>query len=431
MGRYGDEIRQLAAPLNDAADFDPLLDRIDGARIVMLGEASHGTHEFYQWRALLTRRLIEERGFSFVGVEGDWPDCDRVDRAVRCRGDAPDDPYEALEAFERWPTWMWANEEVVEFCRWLRDRNVGLEPGQRAGFHGLDVYSLWESMRELILHLREHDPARVAMAIEAYRCFEPFGEDPQRYAMATRFVPMSCEDDVVKLLRAAREHASTGGGGEEFTVRQNAEVVAGAERYYRAMVAGGANSWNVRDQHMMDTLDRLLAHYGPASKAVVWAHNTHVGDARATDMTRAGMFNLGQLGRERYGRDNVVLVGFGTHRGTVMAGSEWGAPMEVMRVPTARPGSLEDALHADAPPRAQFVFPPAGGDRPGLLTDWLDHRAIGVVYRPDREHWGNYVPTKLGDRYDAFCWFEQSRAVRPLHVYRVSTEEPETYPVGV
>jgi erythromycin esterase-like protein len=182
---------------------------------------------------------------------------------------------------------------------------------------------------------------------------------------------------------------------------------------------------------MMDTLDRLLAHYGPGSKGVVWAHNTHVGDARATNMTRGGMFNVGQLARERHGRDQVVLVGMGTHRGTVIAGREWGAPMEVMRVPPARQGSLEDALHTDAPPQAQFVFPPATGARPRLLTDWLDHRAIGVVYHPERESWGNYVPTRLGDRYDAFCWFDHTEALRPLRVRRVEAEEPETYPVGV
>ncbi|MGC9669492.1 erythromycin esterase family protein [Planosporangium sp. 12N6] len=431
MGRYSEDTRRLAAPLSDADDTDPVLARVGDARIVMLGEASHGTHEFYEWRALLTRRLIEEHGFSFVGVEGDWPDCERVDRSVRCREGAADDPREALEQFDRWPTWMWANEEVVDFCRWLRTRNANLAPHRRVGFHGLDVYSLWESMEEIILHLREHDPERVEAAMNAYRCFEPFGEDPQSYALATRFTPHSCEDDVVKLLRAARQRAVESDSGE-FALWQNAEVVAGAERYYRAMVTGGANSWNIRDQHMMDTLDRLLAHYGPQSKAVVWAHNTHVGDARATDMTRAGMFNIGQLARERHGRDRVVLIGFGAHRGTVIAAREWGAPMEIMTVPPARPGSLEDALHTDAPAKAHLVFPRTpGGGRPRLLTDWLDHRAIGVVYRPERESWGNYVPTKLGDRYDAFLWFDRTRSVRPLHVRHVDLREPETYPVGV
>jgi erythromycin esterase-like protein len=431
VSRYADDIRSLAAPLGATGDLDRLLERADGVRVVMLGEASHGTHEFYQWRELLTRRLISERGFSFVGVEGDWPDCDRVDRSVRCRPDAPDDPREALEAFDRWPTWMWANEEVVEFCRWLRGHNVIRGPSDRAGFHGLDVYSLWESMREILLHLAEHDPGEIDTAYAAYRCFEPYGQDPQRYAAATRFVPQTCEADVVELLRAMRNRAIAA-GPPEFAQWQNAEVVANAERYYRAMVRGGPDSWNVRDQHMADTLDRLLAHYGPGSKAVVWAHNTHIGDARATDMARAGMFNIGQLARERYGPDQVMLVGYGSHRGTVIAAPQWGAPMRVLPVPPARSGSLEDTLHQDAPAQATFTFPRQGGPgRPRLLTDWLDHRAIGVVYHADRESWGNYVPTRLGDRYDAFCWFDRTRAVQPLHMRHVDTREPETYPVGV
>jgi erythromycin esterase-like protein len=432
VGRYRDEISELAGPLGEPRDFQPLLDRAESARVVMVGEASHGTHEFYRWREELTRRLIAERGFSFVAVEGDWPDCDRVDRSVRCRDGAPDDPREALEAFARWPTWMWANEEVVEFCRWLRLHNaVADTPEQRAGFHGLDVYSLWESLREILLHLREHDPDQVGTALRAYRCFEPFGEDPQRYAMTTSFVPASCEDQVVDLLRAVRQLA-TERGQEEFATWQNAEVVAGAERYYRTMVRGGPDSWNIRDRHMAETLDRLLTHYGPGSKAVVWAHNTHVGDARATDMAAAGMVNIGQLARERYGADQVVLVGFGSYRGSVIAGREWGAPMEEMPVPPARPGSLEDALHDDAPGRALFVFPrSSGADGPRLLTDPLNHRAIGVVYHPERESWGNYVPTILGRRYDAFGWFDDTRGVHPLHLPHVDTYEPETYPVGV
>jgi erythromycin esterase len=419
MARYGDEVTALAAPLTGMDDLGVLLDRVGDTRVVMLGEASHGTHEFYAWRAAITRRLIAERGFSFVAVEGDWPDCERVDRSVRGEPGAPADPREALLAFERWPTWMWANEEVVDFCRWLRAHNATAEA--RAGFHGLDVYSLWESLREILVHLREHDSDQVSAALKAYRCFEPYGEDPQEYAWATRFVPESCEDHVVELLTRLRGH--------DLTPWQNAEVVAGAERYYRAMVRGGPDSWNVRDRHMDETLDRLLQHYGDGARAVVWAHNTHVGDARATDMARHGMVNLGQLARERYGTGGVVLVGFGTHRGTVIAGESWGAPMEVMPVPPARRGSLEDILHGAAPDRALFVFPQ--GDRPDLLTDVLDHRAIGVVYRPERDGRSNYVPTVLGDRYDAFCWFDPSQAVRPLHVRHVDVAEPETYPTGV
>lgn len=430
MTRYRDEVAALAAPLTDAGDFDVLLDRVGDARVVMLGEASHGTHEFYRWRALLTRRLVAEKGFSFVAVEGDWPDCDRVDRAVRCSPDAPEDPRAALAAFERWPTWMWANEEVVDFCRWLRAHNSVRDVHERVGFHGLDVYSLWESLREILTHLREHDPAEVPAALAAYRCFEPYGEDAQEYARATRFVSATCENEVVDLLVRLRERAADDGGTDvgDFRVRQNAEVVAGAERYYRAMVRGGRESWNVRDRHMDSTLDRLLAHHGPDAKAVVWAHNTHVGDARATAMADRGEVNIGQLARERFGDDRVVLVGSGTHRGTVIAGDSWGAPMRELPVPPARPGSLEDVLHHTAPERALFVFP--RHDRPDLLTEWLGHRAVGVVYHPEREQWGNYVPTAVGDRYDAFLWFDETRALRPLHPRRVDVLEPETYPTG-
>ncbi|WP_423790605.1 erythromycin esterase family protein [Micromonospora globispora] len=428
MGRYDDEVTGLAAPLVDPGDLDVLLDRVGDARVVMLGEASHGTHEFYTWRAAISRRLIEEKGFSFVAVEGDWPDCDRVDRSVRRRSDAPDDPRDALATFERWPTWMWANEEIVDFTRWLYTHNGSVDEPARVGFHGLDVYSLWESLREILIWLREHDPEQVPAALAAYRCFQPYEENAQEYALATRLVPTNCENEVVDLLVGLRERAAAESDGR-FGVWQNAEVVAGAERYYRTMARGGRESWNVRDQHMDDTLDRLLRRYGPGAKAVVWAHNTHVGDARATDMADAGEINIGQLARERYGPDQVVLIGFGTHHGTVVAGDAWGAPMEVMPVPPSRRHSLEEVLHGAAPAQALFVFP--RDERLDLLTDELDHRAIGVVYHPERESWGNYVPTVLGERYDAFCWIDESQAVRPLRLRPTSLAEPETYPSGV
>ncbi|WP_245959791.1 erythromycin esterase family protein [Prauserella flavalba] len=389
-----------------------LLDRVGEARVPWLAEASHGTHEFYAWRAALTERLVAERGFSFVAVEGDWPDCDRVDACVRRLSGAPGDPRAALGTFERWPTWMWANDEVAEFCRWLRAHNAVLPQGERIGFHGLDVYSLWESLRAILVHLREHDPDAVPTALAAYRCFEPYDQDPGAYARATRFVPENCENEVVDLLVRLRERAAAD-GPERFRAWQHAEVVAEAERYYRAMIGGRLEAWNIRDRHMAATLDRLLAHYGKGSKAVVWAHNTHVGDARATDMAEAGEVNLGQLARERHGSADTVLVGFGSHHGRVVAARAWGAPTEVLPVPPARPGSLEDVLCDAAPEHAAFVFP--DGERsPEVLTDELGHRAIGVVYHPERERWGNYVPTVLGERYDAFLWFAETRGVRPL-----------------
>jgi erythromycin esterase-like protein len=417
-------VRSLAQPLQDPADLDPLLERIGEARIVAVGEASHGTHEYYAWRAALTRRLIEERGFGFVAVEGDWPDCFRVNRSVKLREGADEDPYDALNAYERWPTWMWANDDVVAFCRWLRGVNAGRPEEDRVGFYGLDVYSLWDSMHALIGWLRENQPEHVDAAIRALRCFEPFGEDGAEYAFATRFAPTSCEDAVVDLLRRLCEERGRqvfeGDPEGHFAAEQNAAVVVGAERYYRAMVQGSAESWNVRDVHMVDTLDRLLQHAG--DKAVLWEHNTHVGDARATDMAGAGMVNVGQLLRERHGTDDVVLVGFGGYRGGVIAGEEWGAQMARMPVPPARAGSLEALLHAEAGRDALFIVPPA--DRPEWLARRLDHRAIGVVYRPERERWGNYVATVLGERYDAFLYLEDTSPLQPLHMERAEERVP-------
>jgi erythromycin esterase-like protein len=429
-----DDVRDLARPLRDAADLDPLLQRIGSARVVLLGEASHGTHEYYAWRTAITRRLVEERGFSFVAVEGDWPDCQRVHCAVTLAS-AGDDPRTVLRGYERWPTWMWANEEVADLARWMRAWNAARGPDERVGFHGLDVYSLWDSLRAILEYLQEHEPEHVAAAREAVRCFEPYAEDPQAYAYATRLVPTSCEDPVVAVLRALREAPAEERGSDPnaaFAAEQNAHVAAGAEAYYRAMIRGGPESWNVRDRHMDETLARLLEHYdrrpGGAARAVVWEHNTHVGDARFTDMRDAGMVNVGQLARERYGEDDVVLVGFGSHHGSVVAGDSWGAPMERMPLPPARPGSLEALLH-DAVPGASalFVFPPA---QPGWLTEERPHRAVGVVYHPGAERWGNYVPTVLGRRYDAFCWFDETRALTPLTGTHPRGGELETYPHG-
>ncbi|KWW99318.1 Protein-L-isoaspartate O-methyltransferase [Carbonactinospora thermoautotrophica] len=424
-----DDMRGLALPLTEPSHFDPLLERIGDARYVLLGEASHGTHEYYRWRAALTRRLIEELGFSFVAVEGDWPGCFRIHCSVTHRSAA--DPRAALDAFSRWPTWMWANEEVVAFCQWLREYNAEQPAEVWVGFFGLDVYSLWDSLRSALGHVRDHVPEYLDAALAACRCFEPYCGDPHEYARAGRLVPDSCEDEVAGMLCGLRERAVAQESESplaSLAAWQDAEVAAGAGAYYRAMVRGGPGFWNIRDTHMADTLDRLVGFYGPDVKAVVWEHNTHVGDARFTDMARRGLVNVGQLVRERHGRVGVVLVGFGSHRGTVIAGDGWGAPMRVMEVPPARAGSLEDLLHATGLPEALYVFPPRD-QQPGWLTGWLDHRAIGVVYQP--EQGGDYAPTRLGSRYDAFCWFDETSASRPLHAERVGCRELEAFPTGV
>jgi erythromycin esterase len=434
-------VRSAALPLESADDLDPLVAAIGDARFVLLGEATHGTSEFYSWRARLSQRLIREKGFSFVAVEGDWPDCYRVNRYVKALPTGGTSAEEVLHAFERWPTWMWANREVAEFAEWLRAHNESLPAARQVGFYGLDVYSLWESMEAVIEYLDRVDTDAARIARRAYACFDPYYEDEEEYARATALVPTSCEDETVSMLRTlrARAHEYPDDGRDSyFNAEQNALIAKNAERYYRTMVRGGATSWNVRDHHMVETLERLMIHHGSQSKAIVWEHNTHIGDARFTDMARHGMENVGQLVRQAHGEhpadgDGVVLVGFGTHRGTVIAGADWGAPMERMRVPLARAESWEDILQRATGSDALVLFD--GTDDGGIegLDRTIDHRAIGVVYDPRGERWGNYVPTIVPRRYDAFLFFSETHGVDALHmpVVTVPGEVPETYPTGM
>jgi erythromycin esterase-like protein len=435
MSLLADGLKRIARPLESDDDLDRLLDAVGDARFVLLGEASHGTSEFYTWRTRISKRLIEERGFSFISVEGDWPDCYRVNRYAKHMPDSGDSALDVLHAFERWPTWMWANREVVELVEWLHAHNRRIPSDGRVGFYGLDVYSLWDSMRAVTEYLERMDPGLAAAARRAYNCFEPYAEDVQEYARATAIVPTSCEDQAVEVLRGLRVNAPQfreDGREGYFNAEQNALVAKNAELYYRTMMRGGPSSWNVRDRHMVETLDRLMQHHGPHAKAIVWEHNTHVGDARFTDMTRAGMVNVGQLVRQTHEREGVLLVGFGTHRGTVIAADEWGAPMERMRVPPARPGSVEEAMYEAAIGDALLIFD--GRDDAGIagLHEPIGHRAIGVVYDPRAERWGNYVPTIMARRYDAFLYIDETRAVDPLHLpVHVDGEPPETYPSGM
>ena len=424
-----DEVDRHAHGLRDASDLDPLMERIGDARIVMLGEATHGTSEYYTWRSRVSQRLIREKGFSFIAVEGDWPDCYRVNRYVKGYANGGDSAHEVLHAFARWPTWMWANWEVVALAEWLRKHNDGLAEEREVGFYGLDVYSLWESLAAIMRYLEKTEPDALEAARRAYACFEPYGEDVQAYARASAFVPSSCEDEVVRLLGEIRRKVEGFQGDHEsrFSAEQNARTAVGAERYYRAMIRGGSESWNVRDHHMIETLDDLLEHHGPDAKAIVWEHNTHIGDARATEMASAGMVNTGQLARERYGEESVVLVGFGSYGGSVIAGRSWGAPMQRMEVPPAQEGSWES------------VFREASDRDLLLLTRRLSeaararrgHRAIGVVYDPRHERYGNYVPTDLPYRYDAFIHLAETEALHPLHVEPKEEGPPDTFPWGM
>jgi erythromycin esterase len=425
-----ERVRTRSRPLEAAEDLDALLERIGDVRCVLLGEASHGTSEYYSWRTSISERLIRERGFSFIAVEGDWPDCYEVNRYVKGYPDSGRDAREVLRTFERWPTWMWANEEVASLAEMLRNHNEGLPEERKIGFYGLDVYSLRESMDEIISYLKRVDPDAVPAARRAYGCFEPYGEDAREYARATAFVPTSCEEEVVSLLSELRGRVARYEDAPEarFAAEQNALVVKNAEAYYRTMVRGGAGSWNIRDRHMAETLERLMHRHGPEAKGIVWEHNTHIGDARYTDMARSGMVNVGQLVREERGEEDVVLVGFGSYEGSVIAGARWGASMECMTVPPAREGSWEDLLHAASEGDRLLIF---SGAREDKLLEPRAHRAIGVVYDPAGERYGNYVPTVLPRRYDAFVYLDQTRALRPFGMRpREDGEPPETFPSG-
>jgi len=412
--------------LRNSKDLDAMLDHIGDRRIVMLGEASHGTHEFYTWRTAISKRLIAEKGFNFIAVEGDWPDCYGLNCFIKGHRSGLS-AQAVLQGFDRWPTWMWANWEVAALGGWLLSHNDGLAEEKKIGFYGLDVYSLWDSMRAILDYLGKEHPDAVGPARQAISCFEPFEGNEQLYARHA-LSDHSCRDKVLALLQQIRTGTPDDGPGREavFNAEQNALVAVNAETYYRSMMQFDNESWNVRDTHMMQTLERLLDFHGNGSKAIVWAHNTHIGDARATDMARAGMVNLGQLAREAYGINQVYLAGFGAFSGTVIAATEWGETMKEMQVPKARKNSIEEQLHHAAGEDRYLLFPED--------SEWegtYDHRAIGVVYEPSREHYRNYVTSGMGRRYDAFFYFDKTRALHPLHLRPHTDKIPETYPFGV
>ncbi|RAU82399.1 erythromycin esterase family protein [Pontibacter arcticus] len=409
------------------SDLNSLIEEVGDARIVMLGEASHGTSEYYTWRTAITKKLMQEKGFNFVAVEGDWPECYTINRFIKGYADSGTKIADVLQVYKRWPTWMWANWETAALVEWLRDFNHIRNGAEKVGFYGLDVYSLWESLEQIVNYLDRTDGKAADAARIAINCFEPFNRDPQTYAHATAFVPTDCEKEVIDMLQRVQRHPPVTGDHEfDFNTEQNALVAVNAEKYYRAMVKGGSDSWNVRDSHMMETLDRLLDLHGPDSKAIVWEHNTHIGDARATDMADDGMYNIGQLAREKYGHDQVKLIGFGSYQGTVIAGKSWGATMQKMDVPPARKGSWEELLHR-INSEDKLVFSKDLKDVPELQTH-IGHRAIGVVYDPKFEQYGNYVPTLIPERYDAFLYFDETEAVHPLHFKTKSGQQPDLYP---
>ena len=415
--------------LNTSKDLDALVSDIEDKSIIMLGEASHGTHEFYTWRSAISKRLIEEKGFSFIAVEGDWPDCYKINRYVKGYKDTSDDIRNVLLNFDRWPTWMWANWEVAALAEWLNEHNKKLSPDKKIGFYGLDVYSLWDSMYEMINYLDQEDPHAAMTVKRAIECFEPYQHNEQLYARYS-LTKHSCRDKVLALLKEIRMKAQFLDGDREagFNTEQNALIAVNAEKYYTSMMGFDNESWNVRDRHMMQTLDRLMKFHGKNAKGIVWEHNTHIGDARATNMKRQGMINIGQLAREDYGEDKIYLVGFASHSGTVIAGDEWRAPMEELEVPAARPGSIEDILHKESASDRYILF--SEGISEKMYETEIHHRAIGVVYHPETERMSNYVPSVLSKRYDALVFLDETSALHPLHMHPHNEKVPETYPFG-
>ena len=427
-------LRAAAEPMPDFDDpaFGRLFDRFADARVVLLGEASHGTSEFYRARAAITGRLVAEHGFRIVAVEADWPDAASIDRYVRQRPPPPDAP----PAFQRFPSWMWRNVEVADFVQWLHGHNASQPAPQRAGFYGLDLYSLNNSIRAVVDYLDGVDPDAARIARKRYGCLTPWAKEPAEYGhMALSQGFAECEHAVTQMLRellqGRLEYARH--DGEDFLdAVQNARLVRNAEAYYRAMYYGAAESWNLRDTHMFQTLQHLLDAGGSDARAVVWAHNSHIGDARHTEMGQVrGELNIGQLCRQQFGAQ-AALVGFGTHTGTVAAASDWDAPMQVMKVNPSLPGSIERLCHDTGNRRCLFDLRESGAnaDLREDLSDARLERFIGVIYRPDTERWSHYAEVELPQQFDAYTWFDHTSAVTAL-ADQHAAGMPETWPFGV
>ncbi|MDB5773604.1 MAG: erythromycin esterase family protein [Burkholderia sp.] len=438
-------LRVEAKIIRSEDDYSHVLEQIGDASVVLLGEATHGTQEFYNMRAEICKRLITEKGFDAIAVEADWPDALRVSRFVQhASNDHTAD--EALGGFQRFPQWMWRNSEVVELIYWLRLHNGGVaQAEQRVGFFGIDLYSLRKSMDSVVRYLEKADPEAAKRARERYSCFDHLAEDPQHYGYAATFgMKKDCEEEVVRQLvelteEAGRQVSAQGGTvpDELFYAQQNARVVKNAETYYRAMFQSRDESWNIRDTHMMETLATLRAHIGSRkgrpAKIAVWAHNSHLGDARATEMGEHGQLNLGQLVRERYKPEETFLLGFSTHTGTVTAASDWDAPAELKKVVPSLPESFERVFHNTGIDR--FLLPIRGNERvAAVLSERRLERAIGVIYRPDTERVSHYFNADIARQFDAVIFVNRTHALRPFEysVHWVPEEEvPETYPFGV
>ncbi|MEQ8803256.1 MAG: protein-L-isoaspartate O-methyltransferase, partial [Haliea sp.] len=440
MGARGKKNRQrdtielladIAEPIGSDSKLDSLLERIGDSRVVLIGEASHGTSEFYRFRARITRQLIERKGFNIVATESDWPDAARVDHYVRELTTPPSE----WRAFARFPAWMWRNTDVQEFVDWLRRHNAGIPTvDARVGFYGLDLYSMYTSIEEVLSYLDSIDSEAAAEARQRYSCLMPWEKDPATYGRAvTSGRHRECQREVVDILTALMERQleySAHDGDSFLNAVQNARLVANAEEYYRSLYDGYADSWNLRDTHMFDTLTSLLEYRGDSGKIVVWEHNSHIGDAAATDMSARGQHNVGQLCRQAFG-DDAYLIGMGTHTGTVAAANDWGRPMKVMNVTPSLAGSWERLFHDTGIPA--FIAPVrhhAPRELHRRLVEERPERAIGVIYRPRTERASHYFHARLGDQFDEYVWFDETTAVTPLGE-RELEGAPDTYPFGL
>ena len=426
-GRIAAHAEGLPSP--DHPDFGDMFARFGDARIVLLGEATHGTHEFYAARAAISRHLIEKFGFTIIAVEGDWPDIARLNDYVHHTGPRP----MLGEAFARFPSWMWRNQEMLGFIDWLRGHNAALPENRRASLRGLDVYSLGESIHAVTSYLDRHDPRAARLARQRYGCLTPWQDEPQRYGHAAERAGLAgCEDAVVAQLRdlLARRMEWIGEDPEEFfSAERNARIVRAAEQYYRSIYRGAAESWNLRDRHMFETLQSLMAHQADA-RAIVWAHNSHIGNASATAMGWRGEFNIGELVRTAYG-DEAVLVGFGTDRGTVAAASDWGGAVEIMPLRPARDDSWEAQFRRTGLSRCLLDWrQDAATPLAETLSQTLLERAVGVVYRPQTEFLSHYFEAVLAHQFDAYVWFEESRAVTPIG-RETPHGAPDVWPFGL
>jgi erythromycin esterase len=425
-----DVLKKYSLLFDGYSYLDDLINQFKRKKVVLLGEASHGTSQFYLHRIEVTKKLIKKHHFSFIAVEGDWPNCYKINQYVKGINNSYQNAKEVLDEFTRWPTWIWANEEVLQFIQWLKAYNQDLPQEKKVGFYGLDVYSLWQSLEEIIKYLKKNEPQYLDTAIAAFRCFEPYQYDTIQYAQGISLVPKSCQKEVIQFLsqiNKINQNNSSANSQEIFNLKQNVLVLKNSEEYYRTMIEGGVKSWNLRDNHMFDVFKNLMQFHGEKAKGIVWAHNTHIGDARATDMKEYGMINLGELIRNQWG-ENSFIVGFGTYKGTVITSNNWYGSILKKTIPPAKKDSWEDIFH-QAHSQDQFITTSILRKINDSLVPY-GHRAIGVVYHPKYEK-GNYVPTILPMRYDSFIFIDNSNAITPLKPFEIEKEEPELFPLGL